>query len=174
MVSISPVPKTPVPVLYFHTDGSTPLPAAPLKVSVQTRVHPGPPGPTGPAACTADEAAAAGGTATTMAARTATAPIRPRVSLTIATTSYRLITAWPSSQRRPRAVALPGSFHMPDLSYRRSAMKSTAASPARSATERPRDSGRRDRGARGCPGVDDEEPCARPGRPPPGRGGASV
>lgn len=104
MVSISPVPKTPVPVLYFHTDGSTPLPAAPVKVSVQTRVHPGPPGPPGPAACTADEAAAAGVTATTMAPRTATAPIRPRVSLTIATTSCHLTTAWPSSRGGPRTV----------------------------------------------------------------------
>src|SRR6476646_1467069 len=144
MVSISPVPKTPVPLLYFHTDGSTPLPAAPLKVSVQTRDHPGPPGPPGPAACTAAEAAAARGIATTMAARTATAPIRPRVSLTIATTSYRLTTAWPCPLRRPQAELPPNSCHMPDLSYRCSAMKSTAASPARSANERLRDGGRRE------------------------------
>jgi hypothetical protein len=73
-------------VLYFHTDRSTPLPAAPSKVSVQTLVHPGPPGKPDPPACPADEAAAAGGTATAEATRTVTAPILPRVSLIIAST----------------------------------------------------------------------------------------
>src|SRR6188472_1485877 len=104
MVSISPVPKMPVPVLYFHTAGSTPLPAAPLKVSVQTFVQPGPPGPPGPPACPAGGAAAAGGTATAKAITTASALILPRVSLIVATTSCHLTTAWPSSRRGPRTV----------------------------------------------------------------------
>src|SRR3954454_19010211 len=62
IVSISPVPKTPWPVLYFHTRGLTPVPARPLKLSDQTRDHP-------PARCTRRDpaAAVAGNTATAMA-----------------------------------------------------------------------------------------------------------
>src|SRR5262249_17489173 len=109
MVSISPVPKTPVPVLYFHADRSTPLPTAPSKVSVQTFVHPAPPGRPGPSACPAGEAAACDiATATAQATTTATAPIRPCVSLIIATTPYRCTSCRHNSRRRPR-TGPPGS-----------------------------------------------------------------
>src|SRR5689334_7364062 len=88
MVSISPVPKTPVPVLYFHTDRSTPLPAGPSNESVHTFVQPGPPGRPGPPESPAGEAAAAGDRAATTATTTAAVPTRPRRSPSIATTSY--------------------------------------------------------------------------------------
>src|SRR5437016_3517643 len=59
IVSISPVPKVaPGPVLYIQTDGSTPVPAGPLKSSDQTRDH-------APPLCTDGAAAAVAGTSAT-------------------------------------------------------------------------------------------------------------
>src|SRR3954465_9142100 len=73
IVSISPVPKVPWPVLYFHIERSTPFAAGPLKSSIQTRDHLPPPCTGGdPAAAVAAKGvalAAVGNRATATAAR---------------------------------------------------------------------------------------------------------
>ena len=71
IVSISPVPKTPVPVSYFQVPVFSPVPAAPVKSSLHVVVKPD--GAAGTAA-----AASAGSARATIARRPQSRTTRPR------------------------------------------------------------------------------------------------